>query len=96
MVIDIYSEDPIDDYNHIEQLVAQTCRNNNEYGDESDDSTYTCDDNISWDYVVGTFNYECNVRYQNKAICVNTVNYRSDIDDAYCINSDDRFECDFK
>ena len=47
MGIDIYPEDPIGDYNHIERLVAQRCRNNNYYGDETGDSTYTCDNNIS-------------------------------------------------
>ena len=66
MGVDIYSEDPIGDYSHIERLVAQTCRNNNEYGDETDVSTDTCDDNISCDYVVGTFNLECNDEYQIK------------------------------
>ena len=95
MRIDIYSEYLIGDYNPIERL-AHTCRHNYEYGRETDASTQTCVDNISCDYVVGTVNYECNVRYQNKVICGNTMNYCSDVDDAYCINRDGRFEGDCK
>ena len=38
------------------------------HGDGTDDSADTCDDKISCDYVVGTFIFKCNVKYQNKAI----------------------------
>ena len=73
MGIDVYSEDLTGDYNPIERL-AHTCRDNYENGHETDASTQICDDNISCDYVVGMVNGECNVRYQNKAICWNTMN----------------------